>query len=69
MSFFSLRHRKNEENKTSETESPGKPPLKDLCPDEEMYFAAARPLYLNPEEQFPNDSIESLISDAQDALR
>lgn len=41
--------------------------LKDMCADEEMYYAASRSLYLEPDRQLPDTPIESLISDAEEA--
>lgn len=39
-----------------------------MCADEEMYRAASRSLYLEPEKQLPDLPIENLISDAEETL-
>jgi len=43
--------------------------LKEMCADEEMYYAASRSLYLEPDKQLPDTPIENLISDAEEMLK
>lgn len=40
-----------------------------MCADEEMYYAASRSLYLEPDKQLPDTPIENLISDAEEMLK
>jgi len=40
-----------------------------MCADEEMYYAASRSLYLEPDKQLPDLPIENLISDAEGTLK
>ena len=69
MSSFFKRKRQEEKGTDEVQHVAERRHLKEMCADEEMYYAASRSLYLEPDKQLPETPIESLISDAEGMLK
>ena len=69
MNSFLRRKRKVEEDTDEAQHVVERRHLKEMCPDEELFYAASRSLYLEPDKQLPDAPIEGMISDAEEALR
>lgn len=64
-----FRRQRKEEPRSAETKSVERHSLRELCGDEEMYYAACRSLYLEPDRQLPDAPIDDMISDAESMLK
>jgi len=65
-----FRRKRREEKDTDEAQHIAeRRHLKEMCPDEELFYAASRSLYLEPDKQLPDTPLESMISDAEEALK